>query len=149
MLDKDHRDILAGFGLAVIGGGAALYAAMHYSLGTVSRMGPGMFPVSLGVILAAFGLMIAIPAFSRKGSAIDVPWRPLIVVSISIFSFALMIETLGMIPAVFCTVVICTFSERRISLVRAILLGASMALMTWAIFILGLSLPIPSFDWPF
>lgn len=149
MLNRDHRDVFAGLALALTGGSAALYAASHYSIGTVSRMGPGMIPVSLGLTLALFGVMIAVPAFSRTGSAVHIPWRPLIVVSISILCFALMIETLGLIPAVFSTVVISTFAERRIPLGRAVLLGAAMSSMTWAIFILGLSLPISSFDWPF
>lgn len=66
MLDRDYRDIVTGLVLALIGGFAALYAAQHYSLGTVSRMGPAMVPVSLGVILAGFGLFIAIPGFSKR-----------------------------------------------------------------------------------
>ncbi|AQZ53846.1 tripartite tricarboxylate transporter TctB family protein [Martelella mediterranea] len=149
MLDRDYRDIFTGLALALIGGFAALYAAQHYSLGTVSRMGPAMVPVSLGVILAGFGLSIAIPGFLKKGDAIVLPFRPFLVISGSILAFAFTIETLGLVPAVFLTVVIATFAEKRVPLVSALLLGASMAFLTWAIFILGLGLPIHSFDWPF
>ncbi|MGO4917313.1 tripartite tricarboxylate transporter TctB family protein [Pseudogemmobacter sp. W21_MBD1_M6] len=149
MLDRDYRDIVAGLGLTLIGVAAALYALSKYSMGTVSRMGPGMMPVSLGVILAVFGLSIAIPALFRKGAPSDLRLRPLIVLCICIVCFALMIETLGFVPAVFSTVVIATFAENRVPLTRALILGAGLALLTWAIFILGLGLPISSFDWAF
>lgn len=149
MLDRDYRDIVAGLGLTVIGVAAALYALSNYKLGTFSRMGPGMMPVSLGIILAVFGLSIAIPALSRRGDVIHLKFRPMIVMSISILSFALMIETLGIVPAVFFTTVIATFSETRVPLGWALVLGAGMTLLTWSIFILGLGLSIPSFDWPF
>lgn len=149
MLDRDFRDIgtgvvLVGFGLA-----SAVYALSHYSLGTITRMGPGMMPVSLGVILAIFGLFIAIPALFRKGQSVNVNFRPLIVLSLSIISFAVMIETVGLVPAVFFTVVIATFAEDQVPILRAALLGASMAFITWAIFIFGLGLPIAAFDWTF
>lgn len=149
MLDRDYRDIFAGLGLTLIGGAAAIYALSKYALGTVSRMGPGMMPVSLGVILAVFGLAIAIPALFRKGEAAELRLRPLIILSICILCFALMIETVGLVPAVFSATVIATFAETRVPLVRALILGAALSLLTWAIFILGLGLPIPSFDWAF
>jgi len=149
VLDRDYRDIISGLVLTLFGVAAAGYALSKYSLGTVSRMGPGMMPVSLGVILAVFGLVIAVPALFRKGEAATLRLRPLIVLSICIVCFALMIETLGLIPAVFSTAVIATFAEKQVPLGRAVILGAAMALLTWAIFILGLGLPIPSVDWPF
>lgn len=149
MLDRDYRDIGAGIALVGFGLAAAVYALSHYSMGTITRMGPGMMPVSLGVILAIFGLFIAIPALFRKGQVVAVNVRPLIVLSLSIVSFAVMIETVGLVPAVFSTVVIATFAENQVPILRAALLGASMAFITWAIFIFGLGLPIATFDWPF
>jgi hypothetical protein len=60
-----------------------------------------------------------------------------------------MIETVGLVPAVFSTVVIATFAERQVPILKAAMLGSAMALLTWSLFILGLGLPISSFDWPF
>jgi len=149
MLDRDYRDIVAGLGLTLAGLAAAAYAGSNYALGTVSRMGPGMMPVALGVTLAAFGLMIAVPAVFRKGDTVVLKPRPLVVMSISIIGFALMIETVGIVPAVFFTTVFATFSETRVRLGPALILGAGMTFATWALFIVGLDLPIPAFDWPF
>ena len=149
MLNRDLRVIVAGLMLAAFGAAAAAYSFSHYSLGTVTRMGPGMMPVSLGLILAAFGIAIAAPAFFRKGRAVKLVLRPLIFLSLSILCFALLIESAGLLPAVFLTVVIATFAEKTVPLPKAMLLGASMAALTWAIFILGLGLPLPAIDWPF
>jgi hypothetical protein len=149
LLNRDYRDIVAGLGLAGFGMLTAAYAVSKYSMGTITRMGAGMMPVSLGVILTVFGIVIAVPAMFRKGPAVDANFRPLIVLSISIISFGLMIETVGLVPAVFSTVVIATFAENQVSILHAMFLGAVMALLTWAIFILGLGLPIATFDWPF
>ena len=149
MLDRNYRDVVAGFALTLSGLASALYAMSSYSMGTITRMGPGMMPVLLGLILAVFGLAIAIPAFFQKGEGVIFRTRALIFLSASVLCFALMIETFGMLPSVFATTVVATLAETKISLVRAVILGASMALLTWAVFIAGLRLNIPSAAWPF
>jgi hypothetical protein len=149
VLKRDYRNIIAGAGLSVFGLAAAAFALSKYSMGTISRMGPGMMPVSLGLILAFFGLAIFVPALSRRGPSIDPKFRSLTALSISIICFALMIDTLGLVPAVFSAVVIATLAEKLISLKSAVILGAALSLVTWAIFILGLGLPIAAFDWRF
>ena len=42
MLKRDYRNIIAGAGLSVFGLAAAAFALSKYSMGTISRMGPGM-----------------------------------------------------------------------------------------------------------
>jgi len=44
----------------------AIFRAETYSIGTLSRMGPGFFPVALGAILALAGVAIAISASRRS-----------------------------------------------------------------------------------
>lgn len=149
VLKRDYRDIVAGVALSVFGLSAAVYAVSKYSMGTIKRMGPGMTPVSLGVILAIFGIVIAFPALSRKGQSVAPRFRSWIALSTSIICFALMIDTLGLVPAVFSTAIIATFAEKQISLKQATILGAALSFVTWAIFILGLDLPIAAFDWRF
>jgi len=149
LLDRNYRDVATGLALALIGGGSAVYALTHYALGTVKRMGPGMMPTSLGVILAVFGLIIAVPAFFESRKEIDVRFRALVILSASVLSFMLLIETFGLILAVFSTTMIATFAENKVPLRRGLILAASMSLLTWTIFILGLRLPISAFDWPF
>lgn len=149
VLDRNYRDILAGGMLTLAGAGAASYALSNYSLGTITRMGPGMMPVSLGVILTAFGLAIAVPALWQKGEPAALRVRPMIFLSAAVLSFALMIEPFGLVPSVLATTVIATLAESRMSALRALMLGGAMAALTWGIFIVGLRLRMPAFHWPF
>ncbi|MDD7973123.1 tripartite tricarboxylate transporter TctB family protein [Roseinatronobacter alkalisoli] len=149
MLDRDYRDIVAGLVISTMGGAAALYALATYATGTLTRMGPGMMPATLGTILVVFGLLIAIPALARRGKTVHVRVRPLIFLSASVLSFAVMIRSVGFVPTVFATTFIATFAESNLSLTRAAVLAGAMALLTWSIFILGLGLTIPAFDWRF
>ena len=147
VVDRNYRDIMAGVLLTLAGSAAALYALSHYALGTINRMGPGMMPVSLGVILAVFGLAIAIPAIVQPGESMVFRFRPFLFLSAAVLAFALVIERFGLVPAVFATTVVATLAEVKLTAVQAALLGAAMALMTWAIFLAGLGLTIPAFDW--
>ncbi|MGP9788789.1 tripartite tricarboxylate transporter TctB family protein [Roseinatronobacter sp. NSM] len=149
MLDRNYRDIVAGFGLTVFGSGAVIYALSNYATGTVTRMGPGMMPAALGAMLAVFGLLIAVPAFLQNGTKVDVRFRALVVLSASILSFALMIEEFGLVPSVFATTLIATFAEAKVPATRALILAGATAFVTWAVFILGLGLSIAAFGWPF
>lgn len=147
VLDRNYRDIVAGMGLALFGLAAALYAGSNYTMGTVSRMGPGMMPVSLGLILAVFGLAIALPALSQRGTSVLIQFRPLIFLSASVLAFALMIERFGLVPSVFATTIIATLAETRVKPLGALILACSMSALTWALFVAGLRLSIPAFDW--
>jgi len=81
--DKDIRDILGGFGLAAIGVFAVVYG-QRYEFGDLNRMGPGYFPVALGALLAVLGVLIALPAFFRRGEPITVAWKTFALVMASI-----------------------------------------------------------------
>ena len=67
MRQKDSIDIIGGLLLTATGLFAVIYA-QTYTFGTLSRMGPGYFPVVLGAVLAVLGLLVAIPAWFRVGT---------------------------------------------------------------------------------
>ena len=66
MHKRDTRDIIGGLGLAAIGLFAVIYG-QRYEFGDLNRMGAGYFPVALGALLAVLGMLIALPAFFRRG----------------------------------------------------------------------------------
>lgn len=148
-MERNYRDIVAGLGLALFGGAAAIYALSKYPLGTITRMGAGMMPVALGTILLVFGIIIAAPALFQRGERVEFRFRALVVLSASILSFALMIRDFGLLPSVFATTLIATFAESKVTIVRGLILSAATALLTWSIFILGLGLTLPAYRWPF
>jgi hypothetical protein len=112
-------------------------------------MGPGMVPAWLGGALAVFGIIIAVQGLAQRGEGVTIRTRVLLMLGVSIVCFALMIDRFGMVPAVFVSALIATFAEAPIRPLRSLILAGVLSVSTWAIFIAGLRLTIPSFDWPF
>ncbi|WP_312468681.1 MULTISPECIES: tripartite tricarboxylate transporter TctB family protein [Brucella] len=149
MLSRDYRDIVGGILLVALGLAFSWYAAANYELGTLRRMGPGMFPTSLGVVLAGFGLVIAIPAFFRPGVMPEIRvWTPIYVL-LGVGAFALTIRPFGLIPAVLSVVVISSLAELRVKPLSLTILSTALCLIAWLVFRVGLGLPVAMFRWPF
>ena len=83
MLLKSQKDFFSGL-LFMTVGGAFAYGATTYQVGTAARMGPGYFPLLLGVILALMGVVIAVRSFiagTPDGDHIGaIAWKPLLLV---------------------------------------------------------------------
>jgi hypothetical protein len=63
----DRKMLLAGLIFAAIGFTVAV-GATRYSLGTTTRMGPGEFPLLIGIILGILGLAHIGVAFAVRAS---------------------------------------------------------------------------------
>jgi hypothetical protein len=57
-------DLLAGVIFVALGGGFA-YTASTYEVGSLRAMGPGYFPLALGLVLAALGVVIMVVGLIR------------------------------------------------------------------------------------
>lgn len=144
----DLRDIIGGLLLTGIGL-FFLLGALDMRIGEARRMGPGYFPMVLGIVAILLGMIIAMPAFKRTGRLPSVNWRPLIAVMAAIFVFALVMPRAGLLPAVFSTVVVASFADPRSRLWQTVLLAAGLSVATWVIFIYGLGLPMIVYWAPF
>lgn len=149
MAARDYKDI-AGGGLLVLAGSAFAYHAIaNLVLGTLRRIGPGMFPAGLGVILALFGLAILIPALFRQGAFPRIDLRTPVFVLGGVSAFALTIVPFGLIPAIVAVTVISSLAEPRFRPVSLALLCGVLCLMAWLTFRVGLGLPFQMLRWPF
>lgn len=145
----DYTDMVGGMLLFLVGAGVSLVSIGNYPLGTLSRMGPGMFPAILGVVLAVLGVSLALQALRRTGSRPDIRiFSPLFVLG-GVTAFALMIVPFGLIPAIVAIVVISSLAELRIRPVSLVLLCLALCLIAPLVFVVGLGLPIPLIRWPF
>jgi len=146
----DKRDFISGLLLIGLGVGVALYAWMNYSLGSLQRMGPGMFPFGSGLVLAFFGVLVIIPAFLRASSeeASSVPVGSMIWILLSVVAFAVTIPIAGLAPAVAATVLISSIADRDFNILRVVILSVCVATLTYLIFVVGLNLPILLYRWP-
>ncbi|MDO5528278.1 MAG: tripartite tricarboxylate transporter TctB family protein [Paracoccus sp. (in: a-proteobacteria)] len=149
MFSRDYTDIVGGALLIVVGLGFSAYAISHYEMGTIRRLGPGAFPAALGIILAVFGALQAVPAFFREGVMPEIRiWTPIFVL-LSVAAFAMMIRPFGLIPSVIAVTVISSLAEKRIYPVSLIILVTALSAISYLIFGFGLGLSIPMFRWPY
>lgn len=94
------KNILTALVFILIGGAFAIGAA-DYGVGTTRRMGPGYFPVVLGMLLVVVGVLIAIKTFwRRRYEPISTLYlRPVVALIASILAFGALIDRLGLIAA--------------------------------------------------
>lgn len=112
-------------------------------------MGPGMFPMSLGFLLAGLGALIAIPAFFRQGTLPTIDWRPVIFVMAGVLIFALTVTRLGMVPAIILLTFAAVAADTKIGWRGAILLSIALSVIAYLIFRVGLGIVLEPFRWPF
>lgn len=148
MKNRDLRDILGG--LIMIGMGLfAYFHAQRYEFGELQRMGPGYFPVALGVLLAILGLFIMIPAFFRPGTSIKVEWKSLIWVTVGIIAFSLLLDKLGLVLTSALMIIVTSMPAVGMGWKERIILAAVVALITYLIFSYGLGMVIPVWPWSY
>lgn len=148
MYDKDYKDLVGGGLMFLFGAFVVGYGLMTMSMGTPQRMGPGFFPISVGLLLTIISLGIFIPALLRKGTLEPISWRPLAAVLASLAAFAQVMTIFGLVAAIFALVTIATLGQSRIKLLSIVATTAFLSVMCLGIFNLGLGLGLPMIRWP-
>lgn len=143
----DWTDLIGGTLLLAFGIWFTWHAQEAYALGSLRRMGPGFFPVVLGVLVAGFGLALLIPALFRRGEAPVPAVRPLLTILAAGLAFALLVEPFGMVPATVALVAIAALAERDFRPLRTAILAVALAAMAVTVFSEGLGIPVPAFRW--
>ena len=142
------RDYYAGGMMMLFGLGAVLEGS-HYNMGTLVRMGPGFFPVALGVILTFMGLLIAGAALASKegGDERFLPDNPQWLGWACIIGGPIMFIIFGiyggMIPAVFACVFVCALGDKTATLKSSLILAAGVTLFGVLLFHYLLRIPFP------
>ena len=151
MKNIDIREFISGAVLIAIGLFVALYAYSHYAIGEPASMGPGFFPVALGLILCTLGAMVIAFSFRRTMHELTPPpfaLRSFLAVVIAVAAFAVLIERIGLMPTALILAVIASLAGRTFSLGKAVLLGVCLAVLSWLIFTVGLNMTLPAFKLP-
>jgi hypothetical protein len=138
------RDLAAGALFIAIGSFFSLSAFLNLPIGRALSMGPGYFPIVLGLTLIGFGLAIAIAAVGAPSAPFgQVSWRGVGLVTTSIVFFALTVRGLGMAVALGGATLLAALSSDRNSLVFAILLSLTLTTFCVLVFVVALRLPYP------
>ena len=143
---RSFPDVLAG-GIFVLMGGAFAVGSLGYELGTPLRMGPGAFPLLVGVIMAALGLAIVIKGLiaGEVVSFGSIPWRAVGVIVLAVVFFGYSVRSIGFVPASVVTALLTSLASRRVRLLAALAVAAGLTAASTLIFVVGLRLPIPLF----
>ena len=142
---SDKKNILTG--AFYIGFGAAVaFGATQYTIGSAARMGPGYFPLGLGLALVLTGLAVLASALMRATARSDLdqwPVRSVILILLSVVLFGLLIERAGLVVALPVLIVVSSLAHSAFSWRSALLSSAILLALSWIIFIMILGLQVP------
>jgi hypothetical protein len=143
------RDFYAGGVMVLLGAGVVVQSSA-YNLGTLMHMGPGFFPLTLGVILTLLGLLIiATGAATPEGDERILPeqpeWRGWICIILSPILFIFCGIHGGMAPATFACVFVAALGDRTATFKGSFLLALGVTVFGVLLFAYLLKVPFPVF----
>ena len=154
---KSQKDFFSGLMFAAVGIAFA-WGATKYSVGTGARMGPGYFPMMLGVLMTVLGGVITFKAMvveTEDGDKIGSwAWKPLLFIIAANLLFGLMLGGLpsikfpafGLIAAIYALTVVAAMAGEEFKLKEVLVLATVLAIMSYLAFIVLLKLQFPV--WP-
>ena len=152
-----QKDFFSGLMFTAVGASFAL-GANSYEVGTAARMGPGYFPLMLGVILAILGVIVTVQSFTKGGPGGDqigaFAWRPLgFVLGANLAFGALLVglpslgfPAMGLIVAIYALVFIASMAQPGMNIKSTFILATILAAGSYGAFVKLLSLQFPV--WP-
>lgn len=150
-----HSDLLAAL-IFLVFGTVAIVIGAGYGFGTLAALGSGAMPILVGVGLCIMGLaQLAQTARARRAGQQFLSafprreLRPLLLILAAILAFGLLIDRLGLLPALAALVGISWFADsggRKRELLAVML---AVAVLIVAIFYYGLGIPFRLVAWRF
>jgi len=154
---KSQKDFFCGLMFMAVGVAFA-WGASTYNVGTGARMGPGYFPLLLGILLAIIGAAVTFTSLVVEtvggGKIGKIAWKPLVYVigANVIFGIllagvpALGIPAFGMIIAIYALVFVASMAEAGWKVKNTFILATVLAVGSYLAFVLALKLQFPV--WP-
>lgn len=154
---KSQKDFFSGLMFSTIGGAFA-WGATTYNIGEGARMGPGYFPLMLGIVLAILGLVVMFQALvidTEDGGKIGAwAWKPLSYVIGANLAFGVLLgglpsiglPAMGMIIAIYALTIIASLAGDEFRTRDVLVLATVLALGSYLAFIVLLKLQIQV--WP-
>lgn len=154
---KSQRDFFSGLMFTSMGIAFAV-GANSYTVGTAARMGPGFFPMMLGIILAILGVAITFNALvihTEDGEKVGrFGWRPIIYILGANLAFGVLLgglpsiglPSMGLMVAIFVLTLIASMAGDEFKLRDVLILAAALAAGSYLAFIMLLKLNMPV--WP-
>ena len=154
---KSQKDFFSGLMFTVVGVAFA-WGATTYTVGTGARMGPGYFPLMLGILMALIGLGIMFTGLSVEttdGEKIGKwAWKQVVYILGANLAFGVLlgglpslgVPAMGMIIAIYALVIISSLAGHEFKLPSVLILATVLAVGSYVAFIWALKLQIQV--WP-
>ena len=154
---KSQKDFFSG--LMFMGMGVAFaWGATTYNVGSGARMGPGYFPLMLGVMMAILGAVITFKSLVVEVEGGDKigkwAWKPLVFIILANLVFGVLLgglpsiklPAMGMIAAIYALTFISSMAEKGWKVKATFILSTVLAAGSYLAFIVLLKLQLPV--WP-
>ncbi len=154
---KSQKDFFCG--LMFMGLGLAFaWGASTYNVGTGARMGPGYFPLMLGILLGIIGAVVTFTSLvveTEGGGKIGkIAWQPLVFIIGANVIFGILLAGLpgigfpafGLIVAIYALVFISSMAEAGWKFKNTLILATVLAVGSYLAFVVALKLQFPV--WP-
>lgn len=154
---KSQKDFFSGVMFTAVGVAFA-WGATTYTVGTGARMGPGYFPLMLGIVMAVIGLIIIFTSLVTEtpdGAKIGKwAWKQVFFILGANFAFGVLlgglpsvgIPAMGMIAAIYALTIISSLAGHEFKLKSVLILATVLAIGSYFAFIWALKLQIQV--WP-
>lgn len=148
---KSQKTFFSGIMFTCVGAAFAL-GASNYNIGSAARMGPGYFPLIVGVLLALLGLVVIATAFTGQAAGGDpvgkIAWKPLGLIIGANLLFGILLAGLrsiglpamGLILAIYALVIVASMAGANFSMKLSLVLATVLAIGSYLTFIVGLKL---------
>lgn len=154
---KSQKDFFSGLMFMALGVAFA-WGATTYKVGTGARMGPGYFPLMLGVLLAALGSVITFKALVLETVGGDKigswAWKPVVFIILANLIFGVLLAGLpsiklpamGLIVGIYGLTFISSMAEPGWKVKNTFILATVLAIGSYLAFVVVLKLQFPV--WP-
>lgn len=154
---KSQADFYSG--LMFIGVGVAFaWGATNYNVGDAARMGPGYFPLILGILMTLIGVAVTLTAMvvdTADGDKIGAwAWRPLWYIIAANIVFGILLAGLrdfnvpafGLIVGIYVLTFLASMAQAGWKFKTTLILATVLAIGSYLVFVMALKLQFPV--WP-
>lgn len=148
------KDFYAGLLMVLLGAGIGVNSTT-YSVGTFAHLGPGMFPLMLGVMMVLVGALIFVTGMAAPFEEEErilpaaMEWRGWACILAGPLMFILFGCYFGMAAAIFTCVFVSALGDRTATLKGSTVLAAVVTVAGCLLFSFVLKVPFPLYRWEF
>lgn len=141
---RNQKDFGAGCIYMLAGAGFSL-GALNYDVGNAARMGPGWFPLAVGLLLLAIGLVIAATAL-RPSATRETVKRPefssLAWILGGVVLFGVLLQPAGLVVSLLVLVLVSSRASHEFTWRAAAISAVLLTAFSIAVFVKGINLQL-------